>query len=93
MNIDTLLAKYGSHIDWRNKEYWNCNEKKFPNLPNKYIAESGLRMSAHPFETVFFKPIYFLEDGRQIADENYFLETFAYLEWAVMRKRKQRFRY
>lgn len=78
-NMDSMLAKYGD-IDWRNKSYWDCNEKKFPFLNKQY----GNNMDTHPFETVFHKPIW--TSGDEIIADPYLNETYEYMKWARERK-------
>jgi hypothetical protein len=81
LNLDTLLSKYGS-VDWRNKSNWNCNGNRFADRHGTY--EDG--MTVHPYETVFFKPLW-LFNGH-VLSEVYTNETFHYLDWAVKRKLK-----
>lgn len=49
-NIDTLLSRYASGIDWTNQTHWTCNDNMHPTRRGSY---GGISM--HPFETVFVK--------------------------------------
>jgi hypothetical protein len=83
LNFDTLLSKYGS-IDWRNESNWNCNGNRFPDRLGTY--DDG--MTVHPYETVFYKPLWLLFGS--VVSEAYMKETFRYLDWAVKRKQNKK---
>jgi hypothetical protein len=88
MNFDTLLAKY-ARVDWRKitRHSLKCNKNIHPTRNSSYFAASGFRMTVHPFETIFYKPVW-VSGGEQavIISEAYANETWEYLEWAVKRK-------
>jgi hypothetical protein len=84
LNFDTLLLKYGN-IDWRLKSNWNCNRNEHPTRKDKYRVNWRISMTVHPLETVFYKPLWVHE--RSLLSSAYVDETWAYLKWAVQRKR------
>jgi hypothetical protein len=83
LNVDTLLAKYG-HLNWLDKANWGCNKNSHPTRKKSYLAPGGYKMTVHPLETVFYKPLWY-ENGRLLS-EQYLNETIAYMEWALARK-------
>ena len=49
-NLDTLMFRYPSGRDWRQKQHWKCNQCEFPTRDH---TNDGV--SLHPLETVFHK--------------------------------------
>jgi hypothetical protein len=91
LNIDTLLAKYGSSVDWRERRNWHCNNYRNPTWGGSYMTESNKGMLAHPLELVFYKTTRLHGDGTFITKQSLHTETLAYLEWTVRRKRNLTF--
>lgn len=89
LNIDSLLLKYSSQIDWRNKALWSsCQDS--PMYKNAYTDDNGRRLNVHPLETVFFKPTWLSVSKdplkpREVISEMYQNDTLAYMEWAIKR--------
>jgi hypothetical protein len=93
LNMDTLLMKYQSGVDWRDQRNWNCNGNMHPTRHRTYLADRGSaeethidekRLTVHPLETVFYKPIW-IHRGK-VESAAYVEETWAYLEWAWKQK-------
>jgi hypothetical protein len=88
MNFDTLLTKY-ARVDWRKKTRHSlkCNKNIHPTRNLSYFAPSGLRLTVHPFETIFYKPVWLSADKQPVVlSEAYVNETWEYLEWALKRR-------
>jgi hypothetical protein len=86
LNFDTLLTKY-DNVDWRvlGRHSRKCNKNLHPTRNLSYFA-SDFRMTVHPFETIFYKPVWTSLSGK-LESETYAKETLAYLMWAVERKK------
>jgi hypothetical protein len=89
MNLDTLLLKYASGFDWRVEAEgrWNCNGNLHPTRHLTYLTGSGHRMTVHPMETVFYKPVWVFDNT--VLSKAYVEETWAYLEWSLGHRKSE----
>lgn len=81
MNLDSLLLKYGQ-VDWTDKKNWNCNHNEHPARKLTYSTdENEQKISVHPLETVFFKPVWLF--GENVISRVNEIETWTYVKWAL----------
>lgn len=56
-NVATLMSRYATSTDWRDKQHWHCNDNVHPSRAGTYDG-----ISFHPFETVFVKSSWHVAD-------------------------------
>lgn len=89
-NLDSLLCKYPSGFDWRDRKNWNCYHKTLGT--RGYVNDKGdFRFNVHPFETVFYKAEWYGPSANshkqgKLLDRVYLRESLTYMEWARKRK-------
>lgn len=94
LNMDNLLLKYPSQIDWTNNATWDLNICiKSPMWHNGYSDDHNkFKFNVHPLETVFFKSAWyhFMSDPFKqggLITSAFYNETMIYIDWALKRKK------